>query len=223
MDDTTFKNDVKERKQNMDFLKAIFGDKALTFDELVTAINAHNGDEANKENQLKIGNLGGGDYVSKAKHDALQALLDGKTTELEKATGLIAELKKGTTGNEELQGKVTEYETQIADLQAQLKATQLESAVQLALRDAGGSDIGYLAFKLKEQGEIELDESGKIKGIDEKMTALKAQCPTFFDSGKGGKLKVEVQKLPGNDGNPNNDSEPTSLAEALKQKFEPTE
>lgn len=180
----------------MDFLKAIFGDKALTFDELATAINAHNGDEANKENQLKIGNLGGGDYVSKAKHDALQALFDGKATELENANGLIAELKKGTKGNEELQGKVTAYEKQVADLQTQLKATQRENAVQLAIRDAGGSDIDYLAFKLKEQGEIELDESGKIKGIDEKMTALKAQCPTFFDSGKGGGMKVDVHKLP---------------------------
>ena len=206
----------------MDFLKAIYGDKALTFDELVTAINAHNGDEANKENQLKIGNLGGGEYVSKGKYDSLQALLDGKTTELENANGLIAELKKGTKGNEDLQGKVAAYETQVAQLQAQLKATQLESAVQLAIRDAGGSDIGYLAFKLKEAGEIELDESGKIKGIDEKMTALKAQCPTFFESGNGGKLKVDVKKLPGDDTN-NNNSEPKNLAEALKQEFEPTE
>ena len=32
----------------MEFLKAIYGDKALTFDELVQAINAHNGNEANK-------------------------------------------------------------------------------------------------------------------------------------------------------------------------------
>lgn len=180
----------------MDFLKAIFGDKALTFDELTTAINAHNGNEANKENQLKIGNLGGGDYVSKAKHDALQALLDGKTTELEKATGLIADLKKNATGNEEMQSKFSAYESQIADLQAQLQATQLENAMQLAIRDAGGADVDYLAFKLKAAGEIELDESGKIKGIDEKMTALKAQCPTFFDSGKGGGMKVDVHKLP---------------------------
>lgn len=181
----------------MDFLKAIFGDKALTFDELVMAINAHNGDEANKDNQLKIGNLGGGEYVAKGKYDSLQASFDSKETELVNANKLISELKNGTKGNEELQGKVTAYETQVAQLQAQLKATQLENAIQLAIRDAGGSDIGYLAFKLKEAGEIELDESGKIKGIDEKMTALKAQCPTFFESGNGGKLKVEVQKLPG--------------------------
>ncbi len=207
----------------MDFLKTIFGDKALTFDELVTAINAHNGNEANKDNQLKIGNLGGGEYVSKGKYDSLQALFDGKSTELENANGLIAELKKGTKGNEEMQGKVAAYEKQVADLQAQLKATQLENAVQLAIRDAGGADVDYLAFKLKATGELELDESGKIKGIDEKMTALKAQCPTQFETGNGGKFKVDVQKLPGNDGDNNNDSEPTSLAEALKQKFEPTE
>lgn len=181
----------------MDFLKALFNGKALTYEELETAINAHNGDEANKDNQLKIGNLGGGDYVGKGKYDSLQAMYDGKETELVNANKLIAELKNGTKGDEELQGKVTAYETQVAELQAQLKATQRENAVQLAIRDAGGSDVGYLAFKLKEQGEIELDENGKIKGIDEKMTALKAQCPAFFESGKNGNnLKVDVHKLP---------------------------
>lgn len=33
----------------MEFLKAFFGDKAITYDELVQAINAYNGDEKNKE------------------------------------------------------------------------------------------------------------------------------------------------------------------------------
>ena len=120
-------------------------------------------------------------------------------TSIASIPALIAELKKGTKGNEELQGKVTAYEKQVADLQAQLTATQLENAVQLAIRDAGGADVDYLAFKLKAAGELELDESGKIKGIDEKMTALKAQCPTQFETGNGGKLKVDVHKLPGVD------------------------
>ena len=31
----------------MEFLKAFFGDKAITYDELVQAINAYNGDEKN--------------------------------------------------------------------------------------------------------------------------------------------------------------------------------
>ena len=180
----------------MEFLKSIFADKAMTYDEFVTAINAHNGDEANKENQLKIGNLGSGDYVSKAKYDSLQALFDGKSGELDTANGLIAELKKGAANDEAVQAKISGYETQIAQLQGQLRQTQIENAINLAIRDAKGLDADYLAYKMKALGDIELDDDGKIKGIEEKITNLKAQCPTQFESGA---KKVEEHKLPNTD------------------------
>lgn len=41
----------------MEFLKAFFGDKAITYDELVQAINAYNCDEKNKEKLIKMVNL----------------------------------------------------------------------------------------------------------------------------------------------------------------------
>lgn len=200
----------------MDFLKAIIGDDLFTqFEE---KINAHNGNEANKDNQIKIGNLGGGEYVSKAKHDALQALFDGKSTELDTANQLIADLKKGTKGNEELQGKVTAYETQVAQLQEQLQETKRNNALQLAARDAGCIDVDYAVYKLKELsgGKIELDENEKIKGIDDLISTLKTQQPTQFKTEK--LKKVDPHRLP----NPNDDqnSEPKNLAEALEQTFE---
>ena len=77
----------------MEFLKELFGGKPMTFDELVQAVNAHNGNEANKDKQIKIGNLGTGEYVGKGKYDALQELVNGKETELKSANDLIAELK----------------------------------------------------------------------------------------------------------------------------------
>ena len=40
----------------MEFLKAFFGDKAITYDELVQAINAYNCDEKNKEKLIKMVN-----------------------------------------------------------------------------------------------------------------------------------------------------------------------
>lgn len=186
----------------MDFLKAIFDEKPLTFDELVQAINAHNGNEANKDNQIKIGNLGGGDYVGKAKYDALQTLLDGKTTELDTANTLIADLKKGTKGNEELQGKVTAYETQVTQLQEQLKQTQINSELKIAMLAAGAKadDIDYLTYKLNSKGEkLELGEDGHIKGVDEMIAGLKTQHPSQFDP--KAKLKVDPNRLP--ETNPN--------------------
>ena len=77
----------------MEFLKAFFGDKAITYDELVQAINAYNGDEKNKEKLIKMVNLTDGDYVSKDKYTNLETDLSGKTTELTKANNLIEELK----------------------------------------------------------------------------------------------------------------------------------
>lgn len=80
----------------MEFLKAILGEDL--FKQFAEKLNTYNGKEENKEKPVKIGNLGSGEYVGKGKYDALQALLDGKTGELETANGLIAELKKGNEG-----------------------------------------------------------------------------------------------------------------------------
>ena len=108
----------------MEFLKELLGEEL--YKQVESKINEHNGNEANKDNQIKIGNLGKGEYVGKAKYDALDALLKGKETELTTANGLIEQLKKDTKGNEELQGKITQYETTVADLQSQLQETKIK-------------------------------------------------------------------------------------------------
>lgn len=204
----------------MEFLKAILGEELYA--QFVEKLNAYNGDEANKDKQVKLANLGGGEYVGKGKYDALQAMLDGKETELNTANGLIAELKKGTKGNEELQGKITGYETQVSQLQAELENTKLENAIQLALRDAKAVDPDYLAFKLREKysaDELKLDENGKVKGMDDKLAGLKTQFPKQFE-GAGGKKVVE-NKLPDGAGGTGGGSEPKSLEDALRLAYEP--
>lgn len=204
----------------MDFLKAIYGDKALTFEELVTAINAHNGAEANKENQIKVANLGGGEYVGKGKYDALEAMLNGKNTELETANALIKELKGGTKGNEEMQGKIKQYEeVTIPELQKKLAETKLNSELKVALLGARAKDIDYLTFKLKESGKtLELGEDEKIKGIDDMLTDLKTQFPAFFETGApGGGFEIDPNKLQHGDGA---QTEPKNLAEALSMEYE---
>lgn len=206
----------------MEFLKELLG--AELFAQLESKINEHNGNEANKDKQIKIANLGSGEYVGKGKYDALDALLKGKEAELTSANELIAELKKGTKGNEELQGKITGYESQVADLQAQLQETKIKSAVKVALLSEKAVDVDYLTFKLneklKEKGEtLTLDENDNIKGWDAYRDGLKTQFPTMFESASGGKYKVLGDgKLP--DGGGNRESEPKDLAEALQQRYE---
>ena len=182
----------------MDFLREILGEEL--FAQFAEKINAHNGNEANRDKQIKIANLGSGEYVGKGKHDALQALFDGQKTELEKANGLIAELKKGTKGNDELQGKITNYETVVVpELQKKLAEAKLGAALKVALLSEEALDIDYLTFKLHEKFKaegktLELDENEHIKGWDDICSGLKTQFPTQFKAAKAG--KVDPQPLP---------------------------
>lgn len=169
----------------MEFLKAILGEEL--FKQFTEKLNAYNGDEANKDKQIKLANLGGGEYVGKGKYDALQSLLDGKTAELDTANGLIADLKKGTKGNEELQGKITNYEGQIQQLQEQLQETKIKSAIKVALLSEKALDVDYLSFKLeskmKEDGKkLELDDADNIKGWKDLISELKTQFPNQFEN-----------------------------------------
>ena len=208
----------------MEFLREILGEEL--FNQLVEKINTHNGNEAKKDKQVKLGNLASGEYVGKGKYDALDALLKGKESELTTANGLIEDLKKGTKGNEELQGKITTYETQVADLQKQLQETKVKSAIKVALLSEKAVDVDYLTFKLNEKlnenGEsLELDENGNIKGWNDKLSGLKTQFPTMFETSNDGQDGYQVlgdNRLPGNDGA--GEAEPKDLAEALKMEYE---
>ena len=119
---------------------------------------------------------------------------DGKLAELTEAQNLIAELKKSTKGQEDLQGKIGAYETQVAQLQAELEKTKLEAAIKVELLSSKALDVDYLTFKLKEKGELALDENGKIKGWDDKIAALKVQFPTQFEAET--QKKILENKLP---------------------------
>ena len=202
----------------MEFLKAILGDEL--FNQFMSKINEFNGNDANKDKQVKLANLSNGEYVSKLKYDDIAAQLTGKQTELESANGLIAELKKGTKGNEDLQGKITGYETQVADLQKQLAETKTKSAVKVALLSEKALDIDYLTYKLEskikeENKTLELDENDNIKGWKDLLDGLKTQFPTQFES--AATKKVELNKLPGSD---DRETEPSNLADAIKQQYE---
>lgn len=118
---------------------------------------------------------------------------DGKLTELAEANKLIDELKKSNNGDEDLQGKITAYESQVADLAKQLAQTKLDAAIKVALLSEKAADVDYMTFKLKEKGELELDENDKIKGWNDKISGLKTQFPTMFETSTS--KKIEEHKL----------------------------
>lgn len=156
------------------------------------------------------------------RYGKLKTDYDTLNTQHGESTKLIEQLKKDAKNDEALQGKITAYETQVADLQKELDETRLESAIKVALMNAKTDDVGYMAFKLKEGGALELDEDGNIKGIDEKISNLKTQFPTHFDSGNNpGPREIDPKPLP--EGDHNNDVQPKNLADALRMQYEDNE
>lgn len=129
------------------------------------------------------------------RYPKLKADHDNLTTQHGESTKLIEQLKAGTKDNEALQGKISGYESQIAQLQTELKQTQLDSAIKVALMGAKATDVPYLTFQLKQKGEIALDDKGEIKGIDDMLAGLKTQFPAFFDAG-GTEKRIDPQRLP---------------------------
>ena len=180
----------------MDFLKSILGDDL--FSQVENKVNAYNSDEANKDKQIKIANLASGEYTSKNKFTDLETEKENIASQLSAANKVIENLRKATKTDEDLQKKVTAYESKIQPLNEELKVTKTENALKFALAQAGAVDVDYLAFKVKQKGELELDENGKIKGIDDTIKDLKTQFSQQFTSSK--ENKIDEKKLPDEDG-----------------------
>lgn len=186
------------------------------YEQVKAAIDAANAKEPDKLKHIRYADLSEGNYISREKYAELETDNGSIAEQLKTAQDLIEELKKNTGGDEKLQGKITEYEATISTLQNQLKEEKLESAVKIALLEADCKDVDYITFKLKEKGELSLDDAGKVKGMEDKLVALKTQFPDQFAS--PGAKKVEENRLPDSDGE--RTGEPKDLAEALKMQYE---
>ena len=125
----------------------------------------------------------------KTQHEAV-------TKERDEAKALIESLQKSNKGNEDLQKQVSDYQTRMAQLEAENAQIRIDSAINVGLLAAGvkPEDVDYVTFKLKAKGEIELDDQGNIKGWDDKVAGLKTQFPAHFTS-SGGKT-YEEHRLP---------------------------
>lgn len=158
-------------------------------DEQITSIT-----EKMKENKMFISseeNLDVRYSKLKEQHDAL-------TKQQEESSKLIEDLKKSTEGQEEAQNKIKEYQTKMTELEEQLIAERTESALKVALLASGvkATDIDYVMFKCKSDTDWKpvLDDSGNIKGIEDKIKGLKTQYPNQFESST--KKKIDENKLP---------------------------
>lgn len=129
------------------------------------------------------------------RYSKLKGDFEAKTKEYDESQNLIAGLKKASKGNEEMQTKFTEYESKVAELQAENEQLKIENALKVELlgAKAKASDLDYLMFKYKqENNEITLDDNGKIKGFD--IEKIKTAYPSNFEVES--KKEVDVNNLP---------------------------
>ena len=149
----------------MEFLKDVFGDKALTYSEL---------DAELKDNKdIKLANLAKGEYVSKDK-------LDTKIKELETANNTIRDLQETVkkfdgVDVEKLKSDVAAWEKKY---NSDISNIKRDSAVDMAILQAKGKNPKAIKALL-DMDKIKLKDDGTLEGLD--LEGLKKSDGYLFD------------------------------------------
>ena len=151
---------------SVEFLKALFSDKALTFDEFAKAVA--------ESKDIKLANLADGKYVDKQK-------LDDKAGELDTANKTIADLQDAVKKFDGVD--VEALNRQIGDLKEKYdkdtSALKLNSALDMALVSAKAKNP-KLAKAALDLSLIKLD-GDKLLGFDEQIAKIKESDGYLFD------------------------------------------
>ena len=156
----------------MDELKTIFGEGALTWEQLAEKI-----EKADKKT-LNIANLAKGGYVDKGKYDA-------RVSELTAAQNTIAELQDAAkkwdgVDVDKLRGDFTalqeKYNTDIA-------AARLDNVINMALVDAKARDP-KLVKSLLDMSIIKQDGES-VLGLNDQLAQIQKSHDYLFDAGQG--------------------------------------
>ena len=131
------------------------------------------------------------------RYPKLKGDYDNLDKQYKEANTLIETLKKNGTDNADLQKRIGDYEAKVKDLTEQLDKTNLDNAIKIALLEAKATDVDYMTFKLREKGELKLDENGKLKDADKLISELKTGYPNQFEA--TAKKNIKEKKLGGDD------------------------
>ena len=152
----------------------------------------------------------------------LQDDFNAKDLEHQEATKLIDELKKSSKGNEDIQTKLSVYESEIAQLREENAEIKTKSALIFALQDAKVTNVDYIAYKIEQDlkandKKLELDENGHIKGINDYIEAQKKAEPSFFATETQKEVDVKELGKAQDEASP----EPENLLDALRERYNP--
>ena len=186
----------------MEFLKAIFGDAALTYDQLVEKLA--------DSKEVKLANLADGAYVGKEKFDA-------EARKVEAANETIRQLRERLqkfdgVDVEKLKADLESLQEKYDDDTARMR---LDKALDVALLSSKARDIKAVRALL-DSGKIQFD-GDKLTGLDEQLEALKKSHDYMFEAEKPAPIgRIDSGK---EHENPPGDT-PTTLAGAIKERYE---
>lgn len=176
----------------MDFLKELFGDAALTFEQLQAKV---------AEKGLKLADLSTGNYVDKKKYDDAVETRDTQITELKgqittRDKDLSALKKQVESGDADSQTKLTELTEKLTKLQGDYDTAKKDyetkltkQAYEFAVKEyAGGLKFTSEAAKRDFEGQLLAKglklEDQKIIGADDFMKTYKEANAKAFEEEK---------------------------------------
>lgn len=172
----------------MDYLKEIFGEDALTYDEFTEKVK--------KSDKVKLANLKEGQYVDKNKFEAKEKEVETLQEQLETANQQIEDFKEMDIDaiKQAAEDYKTKYETEKANAQAELEKLQFEHAIEKALTGAKAKNAKAVRALLDLDG-LKLN-NGEIVGLNEQLEKIKEENDYLFE---GEEEKVPQIIKPGGD------------------------
>ena len=200
----------------MEFLEEILGTDL--YNQVKTKVSSYN-EKADKDKKVSIVNVNNGEFIAKAKYDQLKTDLDNTKTSLDTANTTITDLKKNNGDNADLQTKITNYETQIANLETKSKEDKAKLVKEIAIKDALYNEKAKhpeLLISKFDLSKIVLDENGEkvVSGIEEQMKSNKETYKDLF--GETEQQGGAYHYTP-NSGNQGNNSGATDFVGIIKE------
>lgn len=116
-------------------------------------------------------------YIPKSRFDEVNEAKKAVEALIVERDNQIAELKKSENVNDDLRKQIELLQTENAKSIEALKQSKIDSAIALALKDAGAKNIkAVLPFITAN----ELNDDGTVKGLDEQIKALKESEESNF-------------------------------------------
>ena len=119
------------------------------------------------------------------KHAVPKQDYNDKVKELSTANDTIKDLKKNNADNADLQQKVQDYETEVANLKTAAANTKKEYALKDKLKEAGATDADYIIYKHGGLDKFVFDKDGAPIGLEDVLKPMREASPHLFKAAGG--------------------------------------